>query len=272
MSSATPRLLAVGRLLGALIVPAFFYSCQNPSAILASNSKESTLQSANELLREAYNAEFFEKNDPKAFRLASAAADLGSVDAMLCAARILQRSSSFSDHLTRAFEYDKKAADAGSTDGLFWVAEAYFNGKGVPQNYAKALEGYNIFLTRLNGDKDKANRLTIALAESHIGDAYFNGWGVKQNMDVALKWHLQSAMHGLHIAQFLVGEYYEKGIATPADKVKAYAWYSVAATTAQEPKREYSAAIARLWSQLDGIERARAQEIAAQLFQSTKNE
>ena len=68
-------------------------------------------------------------------------------------------------------------ARAGNAAAQFDLGQAYYDGQGVPQNYAKAAEWYR-----------KAAMQRYAVAQGKLGAMYYDGHGVPQNYTSALKW------------------------------------------------------------------------------------
>jgi TPR repeat protein len=75
----------------------------------------------------------------------------------------------------------------------------YYNGLGVPQNYAEALKWYRLAAGQGNAD-----------AQYNSGVMYTKGQGVPQNYAEALKW-CRLADHGFASAQTNLGVMYENG-------------------------------------------------------------
>ena len=61
----------------------------------------------------------------------------------------------------------------------------YYNGEGIPQNYAKAVEWYQ-----------KAADQGDAVAQFNLGFCYENGQGVYKSKKEALKWYQKAADQG----------------------------------------------------------------------------
>jgi TPR repeat protein len=76
-----------------------------------------------------------------------------------------------------AFRWFQKAADAGHATGLFFVARAYREGDGAPQNYRKAMELYEQGASK--GDWEAAQEISFM---------YSRGQGVARDEGLADKW------------------------------------------------------------------------------------
>ena len=70
----------------------------------------------------------------------------------------------------------------------------YYFGRGVPQNYTKALDWYK-----------KAASQDLDLAQLNIGGLYENGYGVPQDYDKAFEWYQKAADQGNQQASNRIG-------------------------------------------------------------------
>ncbi len=77
-------------------------------------------------------------------------------------------------------------ARAGNAAAQFDLGQAYYDGQGVPQNYAKAAEWYR-----------KAAMQRYAVAQGKLGAMYYGGQGVPQNYAKAVKWIRKAAHAGI---------------------------------------------------------------------------
>ena len=88
------------------------------------------------------------------------------------------------------------STDQGSTSpnssasAVFEQAEAYYFGRGVPQDYAEAARLYL-----------QAANLGFAPAQNGLGRLYENGLGVSKDMERAIQWYRQAAGEGHPDAQ-----------------------------------------------------------------------
>ncbi|MEE8393515.1 MAG: tetratricopeptide repeat protein, partial [Rhodospirillales bacterium] len=79
----------------------------------------------------------------------------------------------------KAAEWYSLASNLGRhAQSQFALAQLYFNGRGVPHDYAEALALYR-----------KAARRGHAAAQYLIGAMYQDGWGVKSDYAEAYKWY-----------------------------------------------------------------------------------
>ncbi|WP_418067368.1 tetratricopeptide repeat protein, partial [Sedimenticola hydrogenitrophicus] len=88
------------------------------------------------------------------------------------------------------------------------------------------------------------------------------------NYEESLKWFKMAAYQGDSIAQFLVGEMYENGQGTGKDLVRAYAWYSLAAS-GKYPSEKYIKKRNELEIRLTQKQRLGAESLIKQLWTPT---
>ena len=77
----------------------------------------------------------------------------------------------------KAVELYEKAASQGFADAQNGIGAMYTKGSGVRQDYAKAAQWY-----------EKAANQGFAFAQSNLGTMYYEGKGVRQNMATAKEW------------------------------------------------------------------------------------
>jgi len=94
----------------------------------------------------------------------------------------------------------------------------YYDGKDVPQDYAKALEWHT-----------KAAVQGLAKAQHILGNMYQHGQGVPQNFAKALEWYNKAAEQGFSRAQNNMGHLYQFGKGVLQDYGKATECYNKAA-------------------------------------------
>lgn len=154
-------------------------------------------------------------------------------------------------------------AAAGDAEAQVRLADDYFTGNGIGQDYAQAFEWYKkaanagnpeaqteLGLMYAKGydvvpvDYNEAIRWTRIAAEQgyvgaeyNLGVAYDNGLGVTADLVTAFSWYLKAAEQGYDIAQFNVGTMYELGQGVRADPVQARTWYQKAADQGNAPAR-----------------------------------
>ena len=85
----------------------------------------------------------------------------------------------------------EKAIEKGNNgNGNNWLGWMYENGKGVPQDYEKAVELYK-----------KAADTKSGYAQNRLGELYENGYCGQVNLEEALKWYKLAAENAYDGAQ-----------------------------------------------------------------------
>lgn len=94
----------------------------------------------------------------------------------------------------------------------------YYVGKGVVQDYAKAIE---FFLVAAEHDHEGA--------KYELAEMYKYGLGVSINYEKAFKWYRSAAEQGHSEAQAELGSMYEYGMGTDSNDAESVKWYLAAA-------------------------------------------
>lgn len=115
----------------------------------------------------------------------------------------------------KAMEWYSKAADLGNASAMIWIGYMYYFGEGVEVDYAKAMEWYS-----------KAADLGNASAMNNIGVLYHDGLGVDQDYAKAMEWFLKSVDAGNTDYALMnnIAQMYEYGFGVPVDYAKAKEW------------------------------------------------
>jgi len=95
----------------------------------------------------------------------------------------------------------------------------YHRGKGVPQDYAKAVKWYRT-----------AAEQGHAFAQFSLGGTYHTGKGVSKDVAEAMKWYRKAADQGLEQGQIVLGMMYSYGSGVPKDHVRAHMWFHILAS------------------------------------------
>ena len=111
-----------------------------------------------------------------------------------------------------------KAAEQGKASAQYNLGLMYDFGKGIPQDYKKAVYWYI-----------KAAEQGEALAQYNLGLMYEKGEGVPQDYKKAVYWYTKAAEQGKALAQYALGFMYEKGKGVPQDYITAYVWLNLSA-------------------------------------------
>ncbi len=112
----------------------------------------------------------------------------------------------------------RQKAEQGDTEAQRQLGLAYYNGKGVPQDYKEAVRWYRL-----------AAEQGYAKAQRQLGYAYAKGKGIPQDYKEAVKWYRLAADQGNVSAQFDLGNAYDEGRGVPQDSNEAVRWYRLAA-------------------------------------------
>jgi TPR repeat protein len=109
-------------------------------------------------------------------------------------------------------------AEKGDAHAQLYLGVLYHQGRGIPQDYAKARMWYV-----------KAAAQGYAMAQYNLGWLYENGDGVPQDYAKARKWYEKAAARGYAQAQSNLAALYANGNGVPKNYVRAYMWWSLAA-------------------------------------------
>jgi TPR repeat protein len=109
-------------------------------------------------------------------------------------------------------------ADQGDLSAEYSLACMYYEGRGVPQDYAEASRWYR-----------KAAEQGYAKAQFGLGDLYLQGKGVPQDYAETARWNQKAAAQGYARAQAGLGYMYLKGVGVSQDYAEAFHWYGKAA-------------------------------------------
>lgn len=110
------------------------------------------------------------------------------------------------------------AAERGDAEAQNRLGNAYFDGRGVHQDFTEAVKYFRM-----------AAEQGLAEAQYNLGYAYVKGNGVPQNYAEALKWVRLAAEQGNTDAQYNLGYACEKGLGLQPNVLEAYQWFNLAA-------------------------------------------
>jgi len=140
----------------------------------------------------------------------------------------------------QAFKELKPLAEQNVTSAQFMLGRLYQNGKGIPQDFEKAVYWYKraanavyfandgTLTLQKNATGDEFTILGIRIAQYNLGLMYKNGEGVQQNDQEAVKWYRLAAKLGDADAQNNLGNMYAEGRGIEKNSVRAYMWYFIA--------------------------------------------
>ena len=112
----------------------------------------------------------------------------------------------------------QSAAEHGDAQAQNRLGNAYFDGRGVHQDYTEAARYFRM-----------AAEQGLAEAQYNLGYAYVKGNGVPQTYAEALKWVRLAAEQGNTDAQYNLGYACEKGLGVQPNALEAYQWFNLAA-------------------------------------------
>jgi TPR repeat protein len=158
-----------------------------------------------------------------------------------------------------AFKAFRGAASKGHPAAAYETSQAYFEGRGVKAEPAKAMvwleraatlgesrAQYALGLALLEGNGVQQNEtkavalLSNAAAQGHmeaqytLGEAYSSGRGVPKNAPWAARWYGKAANQGMREAMYAYGLVHARGIGLPLDRTEGYRWLLLAARAGHE--------------------------------------
>lgn len=160
---------------------------------------------------------FNEKDYEQAARLAQAAADLGSTDAMALLGAFYFDGTGVVRDLEQGFLWCERSAREGNRVGQNQLAGAYEYGKGTEKDDSKAFCWYQ-----------KAAEQGEVRAMVHLASFYKTGRGTEENPEAAFQWYERAAQKGNAFAQVNVGICYCYGKGVEEDIGQAIQWYEKA--------------------------------------------
>src|SRR5216684_9063303 len=104
----------------------------------------------------------------------------------------------------------REPAATGDAQAQFALANHYFHGLGVPQDYSQALLWYN-----------KSANQGFAPAQNQLGRMYQHKFGVPRNYKRALAYYRSAAKQGYALGQFNLGVLFEGGVGVKRDYKQA---------------------------------------------------
>jgi hypothetical protein len=140
-----------------------------------------------------------------------------------------------------------EAAAQGDNYARYKLATAYYQGRGVSQDYAEAVKWY-----RLAAEQGHVK------AQNDLGEIYDQGEGVTQDHAEAAKWYRLAAEQGLVKAQNNLGEKYDQGQGVTRDYAEAAKWYRQAA---EQGHAEAQNRLGEMYDQGQGVKRSKAEAV-----------
>jgi len=179
--------------------------------------------------------------------------------------------------LTEAAKACRLRAEQGDTNAQNDLAGRYYQGKGVPQDYAEAVAWYRKAADQGNREAEyglgfmyregkgvprdptqainwcrRAADQGYARAQYALGNVYHDGWQVSQDYATAAAWYRKAAEQGYAEAQYTLGYTYYEGKGVPQDSSEAVAWYRKAAEQGYAPAQS---ALGYMYFEGKGVQR-----------------
>ena len=179
------------------------------------------------------------------------AAENGHAEAQYILATMYRTGRGMSRDVDQAVLWYGRSANAGYPLAQFTLGNIHMKGDGVPQNVSMAVKLFQ-----------EAAERGHAQAQYNLGVYHFSA-GTARDYRAAERWFVRAAKQGEPASQYALGRLYaapHNGIRL--DRVRAYAWYSLAAANGHAGAR---AASAELEGQLSAAERASARSLARRL-------
>jgi TPR repeat protein len=175
-----------------------------------------------------------------------AAAKKGNAEAQYRLGEMYDLGKGVPQDYAQAVQWYRRAAEQGHAPAQFALAEMYKNGDGVAKDIKEALRWY-----RRAADGGSAG------AQLLLGVLYESGMGVATDLGEAARWYRKSADQGDARAQVLLGNLYQLGQGVPRNAIVAFALYSVATATDASPGNpalQHRAQLARAMTPTDVVE------------------
>ncbi len=166
----------------------------------------------------------FQNSFPEFKRLAESGDPMAQAALGFVYEGLVYKGSYIEQDLQKAFYWYKKAAEQGVPEAQGAIANLYLNGAGVKKSYKNAFYW-----------QKKAAEQGYAESQFRLGKTYFEGKGVEASFKESLYWYEKAAEQDHRQAQLVLGAvFYNSGIGTSKDVVKAYHWLNLSAAGGNE--------------------------------------
>ncbi|UCH73767.1 MAG: sel1 repeat family protein [Rhodospirillales bacterium] len=185
-----------------------------------------------------------------------AAAERGHVDAQFMLGTMYRTGRGVSRDDAAAAYWYQQASIAGNAWAQFSLGTMHIRGEGLPPNPHEGVRLYR--LAAAQGHRE---------AQYNLGVLYYNGDGVARDYAEAEGWFSKAARNGDPASQFALGRMYS----TPhtgvrLDRVRAHAWYTVAAAADYPGAAEAARGLERKMSAAErASSRATARRFASEI-------
>lgn len=150
-------------------------------------------------------------------------AQSGDVDAQYELAECYYEGYGIDQDFEEAYYWFAKAANQGDADAQYSLGWMCIKGEYVDKDIEKAVEWYT-----LAGEQGQD------LAQYELGELYYHGEEVKEDFAAAVKWYQKAAEQDNADAQFSLGYCFQYGQGVDEDLAAAKEWYTKAAAQEQE--------------------------------------
>ena len=142
----------------------------------------------------------------------------GDAEAQLSLGYMYYEGKGVPQNFAEAVMWHRMAAEQGYAEAQLSLGFMYYEGKAVPQNYAEAVRWF----------RKSAEQGDVA-AQYNLGLMYYEGEGVPRDYAEAARWYRKAAEQGYAAAQFSLGDMYFAGKGVSRDYTKAVMWHRKAA-------------------------------------------
>ena len=183
----------------------------------------------------------------------------------------------------------QKKAFKGDAVAQHRLGKMYYDGDGVPRNYAEAVYWWRKAAEQSDADaqfnlglvyaigyggepKSSATAVTWyskaadqghANAQFNLGFMYSIGEGVPKDSAEAVKWYRKAAEQGDAAAQLFLGLMYYNGDGVLKDRVQAHMWFNIAGANGNERAKENLAIVEK---EMTDTQKEKAMDLARELF------
>lgn len=197
-----------------------------------------------------YEGKVHQKKLAEAASLCRERAEQGDAKAQTKLASMYYYAKGLPQNYAAAVDWYRKAAEQGNADAQYGLSFMYREGKGVTPDPTEAVSWCH-----------RAAEQGNARAQYAMGNVYYDGWQVSQDYVAAGAWYRKSAEQGYAEAQYTLGYLYYEGKGVPQDNSEAVAWYRKAA---EQRYARGQSALGYMYFQGKGVQRNYAE--AAQWY------
>lgn len=161
-------------------------------------------------------------------------------------------------NVSEAVKFWRQAAEQGDAKAQNSLGEAYYEGQGVPQDYAEAARWFRMAAEQGNAEAQRslgrayayaggrgvpqdnaeaAKWYRMAAEQGNAEAQYDLSWnytlglaGVPQDFGKSIEWLRRAAEQGHVDAQYELGDAYDDGLMVPQNYVLAHFWFNLAAS------------------------------------------